>query len=169
VYITTQEGLFTIAVNGRLYQIFEPGNAVSRYYETLGCRMPASESGATVLQQNGYLADKLGGVWIATCSYTIFATYCPDFEGSTIEAGIILRNGFRFPEPGVRSMAEPNNAPWNLRSCGGEMYLHLFNANPAIHEYARWQGPGEPGWATAVESDCGSGTAGTTLSAPTHV
>jgi hypothetical protein len=182
VYITTPDGLFAIGTNGRLYRLYEPGNAVSQYQGSLGCRLPASASGATVLQQNGYLVDNVGGVWIATCSYYIFATYCPDFEGTTIEPGIILRNGVRLGTGlldsagrvigmgGIRSMAEPNNAPWNLKWCGGEMYMHVWNADtPVSHTFARWQGLDTYDWAPALETDCGSGTPATSLSPPSNV
>lgn len=182
VYITTPDGLFVIGTNGRLYQMFGPGSAVSKFQGSLGCRLPPSASGATMLQQNGYLVDNLGGVWVATCSYYIFATYCPDFIGTTIEPGIIVRNGVRLGTGlldgagrviemgGVRSMPEPNNAPWNLKWCGGEMYMHVWNADtPVVHAYARWQGPDTYDWAPALETDCGSETPATNVSPPSNV
>lgn len=188
-YLATGDGLFVISTTGRSYRLvsFDGGWQVIDPVE-VGCRLPPSPSGATVLQQNGYLVDDLGGVWIATCSYFTFATYCPDFEGTTIEPGIILRNGVRLGSGllnssgqlqgmgGIRSEPEPNNSPWNLKWCGGEMYMHNYDSahaldqsQPLVKQFSRWQGRAVYEWAPATESDCGSGTPATTLTPPTNV
>jgi len=170
-YITAPNGFFMIATNGRLYQVLGPGQFQVTTMPVMGCRLPPSKSGATVLQANSYLVDKFGGIWIAACSYFVFATYCPDFIGATNEPATVLRNGFRFPEPGgMRSMPEPNNAPWNLKWCGGEMFVHLAgNDTPPNHGYARWLGPQTLEWAAAAEADCGTELPPSSLSAPTNV
>ncbi len=131
--------------------------------------------------------DSLGGIWVIACAYEIHATYCPDFPGTTIEPGIIVRNSVRLGSGttykgqlvemgGLQSMPEPNNAPWNLCWSGGEMYTHvgkvevdgatIDNTQTKATTYARWLGLARSDWASATESDCSSGTPATTLGLP---
>jgi hypothetical protein len=152
MFITTSAALYVVGANGSVYQ--NVGDGWQRVdTPTMGCRLPPSASGSTVLQQNGVLVDNQGGIWMATCSYFKFTTYCPDFIGTTIEEGIILRNGARFPDPGIRSQPEGSNAPWNLKWCGGQMYIHTY---PTTGEFGRWQGLANPTTlAPATVNDCG--------------
>jgi hypothetical protein len=154
-YVVQNNSLFVVAINSGVYQ-FVGGVWQNVGVRTMGCRLPTSPSGKTVLQQNDYIVDAQGGIWIATCSYFQFASFCPDFAGFTIEPAIILRNYSRFPDPGIRSIPEPNNAPWNLKWCGGQMYIHTY---PTPGTYGRWQGLSNPlTLAPATVNDCGNGT-----------
>lgn len=133
------------------------------FQEVVGCRLPESSSGAVALQNNVFLSDAFGGTWIAACSEMPdtygYGLYCPDFPVSTLERGIIIRNGGRFPDCcGKRSMPEPDNTPWNLKYCSGAMYLLEYNANPATKNYTKWGGPGVATWADANAEDCVIGT-----------
>jgi hypothetical protein len=165
VFITTGTSLWVVATNSSVYRW--TGATESPMFErldmlTMGCRLPPSASGSTVLQQSGILVDNQGGIWMATCSYFKFATNCPDFIGTTIEEGIILRNGVRFPDPGIRSEPETGglNLPWNLKWCGGQMYIHTYpdpNHPSVPTPYGRWQGLSNPTTlAPATVNDCGS-------------
>jgi hypothetical protein len=57
-------------------------------------------------------------------------------------------------------VAEPNNAPWNLKWCGGQMYIHTYADpnNPGVPTpYGRWQGLSNPTTlAPATVNDCGT-------------
>jgi hypothetical protein len=153
LYITTPSQLYAVHTNGGVYEWFGNDHWERRSVPAMGCRLPTSPSGTTAVQQDKIIVDTQGGIWIATCSYFKFATYCPDFVGTTIEEGIILRNGVRFPDPGIRSHPEGQNAPWNLKWCGGEMYVHLW---PTPGTFGRYQGASNPlNLAPATVTDCG--------------
>jgi hypothetical protein len=124
------------------------------------CRLPASASGSVALQGNTVLVDSQGGIWGALCSeegQTFgYGFWCPDFSafnaGQT--PGSILRNASFFPVPYAKhAMKEPNNHPWSLTYCNGEMYLLEYNANPMMKKFSKWAGPGRP-WTDATGSRC---------------
>lgn len=149
-FIQAPTGLHTIGTNGRVYQIQNPSSFLVTTMPAMGCRLPPSPDGYSVLQNNGVLVDSQGGVWLASCAYGLPGTFCADFAGNTLEAGVILRNGFRLPEPTVRSMPEPNNAPWNLKWCGGTVYAHAIDGS-----YQRFSGLSTQSWVSASVNDCG--------------
>ena len=187
LFVGPDGALGVVTAVGRLARLQNAEDLYSwtqTFVPLFGCRLPTSANGSTVLQENGYLVDHLGGVWIASCAYEIPATFCPNFAGTTIEPGILVRNGARLgsgttykgqlvPMGGLQSMPEPNNAPWNLCWSGGEMYVHVGkmevdgalvdNIQTHATTYARWLGIDRYDWAPATESDCRSGTPATTL------
>lgn len=180
IFVGPDGSLGVVTTTGRLARLQSVTDLFSwtqTFVPLFGCRLPTSASGSTVLQENGFLVDGTGGVWLASCAYTIPATFCPNFAGTTIEPAILIRNGVRLGTGttykgqlvvmgSLQSMPEPNNAPWNLCWSGGEMYAHVGNMEidgaqlvatptaPAV--YARWLGLARYDW-TAVASPVGCG------------
>jgi hypothetical protein len=53
-------------------------------------------------------------------------------------------------------MPEPDNAPWNLKWCDGQMYVHLYNADRTIHQAGLVTvSPGGISVRPAAPSECG--------------
>lgn len=169
VYVKNNGNLYEMSTNGRWYQITGTTGSYSftvqgRGPESVGCRLPTSPNGSTVLQNNDYLVDSVGGVWIATSREDAmeandYSAYCPDFVcGGTIDEAVVIRNGNRFPlNGGARTMLEPNNVPWNLKWCGGEMYKHDYYVAGTPHTYSKWGGIGVEAWTDATASACAAG------------
>jgi hypothetical protein len=176
VLIRQGANIYILGQNNRLYLMQMPDSRVLTWARDMGCRLPTSPDGSSVLQQNTYLVDAVGGTWVAACSEETTSTgaplypgtYCPDFPGATLQIGAVTRNGYHLPPSGLRSMPEPDNAPWNLKWCGGQMFVHLYNADRTIHRAGLVTlSPGSISVRAAAPGECGYlGAAGTSPPAP---
>ena len=164
VIIRQGANIYIVGQNNRLYRMETPDSRMLTWAGDMGCRLPTSPNGSTVLQQNTYLVDAVGGTWVAACSEETTSTgaplypgtYCPDFPGATLQVGAVTRNGYHLPPSGLRSMPEPDNAPWNLKWCNGQMYVHLYNADRTIHQAGLVTvSPGSISVRPAAPNECG--------------
>jgi hypothetical protein len=164
VLIRQGANIYILGQNNRLYLMLSPDARELTWFGDAGCRLPASTDGSSVLQQNTYLVDAVGGTWVAQCSEEVDgmgrplhpATYCPDFPGATLQEGAVTRNGYHLPPSGLRSMPEPDNAPWNLRWCNGQMFVHLYNPDRSIHQAGLVTvSPGAVSVRAAMAGECG--------------
>lgn len=169
IFVTQGAELWILTLNDRWYQILDTvGNhgSAKTAPDGPGCRLPTSADGTSVLQSNSFLVDSLGGQWIAACREDAddpskWGDWCPwNFAGATIEEAVVVRNGARFYDvANQRSMMEPNNAPWNLKWCGGEMYKHDYDPAGITHTYSKWAGIGIGPWIDSTTSSCVTGGA----------
>jgi hypothetical protein len=167
--------IYKLAVNNRLFRMVTVDSKVLTWGGEMGCRLPTSLNGSSVLQQNTYLVDAMGGTWIAACSEETTptgaplypATYCPDFPGATQKIGMVVRNGYHLPPNGLWSMPEPYNAPWNLKWCDGKMFVHFGNSDRTIHQAGVVTvSPGSISVRPATPGECGYLTTTTSPPAP---
>lgn len=158
IFVEYNSVLWLLASNGRWY--FWSGSEWNGTNpESVGCRLPPSADGSSVALGNYFLVDAYGGTWVSVCSEEPltygYRSWCPNYPGATLEPGIIIRNAGRFNACcGKRAMDEPNNTPWSLKYCGGEMYLLEYNVNPLVRSFTKWGGLGVDTWLDATGDPC---------------